>query len=144
MAISVTLPTSGAIHLSKTLISAQTLTSTDTTASYPVAAYSQMTYVFNVTAASGTSPTLDIKVQRKLPDGNWHDLCHLAQITSATTKVAQLPNSPAAGQFAESTAIGASQFFPNGEGLGVDNRLSFTIGGTNPSFTFNVYVEAVR
>ncbi|QNB45842.1 hypothetical protein BR63_05645 [Thermanaerosceptrum fracticalcis] len=68
----------------------------------------------NVKAASGTSPTLDVKVQAKSPEGDWYDLASFTQATAAKK---------------EAKAI---------SGFGQDVRISYTIGGTSPSFTFAV------
>lgn len=68
-------------------------------------------------AASGTSPTLDVKLQGKDPiSGNWFDTGDsFAQLTttgSERVEIAALPDA--------------------------DIRCVYTIGGTSPSFTFSV------
>lgn len=68
----------------------------------------------NITAVSGTAPTLDIKIQSKGPDGQWYD------IESFTQKTATGQDSRAITVFGETL------------------RISYTIGGTTPSFTFAV------
>lgn len=76
----------------------------------------------NVTAASGTSPTLDIKYQTTPDDGTtWFDHTTFTQATTTTTerKVFTVP-------------------------VGVKGRLLYTIGGTTPSFTFSLHLECKR
>lgn len=68
----------------------------------------------DVTEASGTSPTLDVTVQTKDPNGKWYDLVSFAQ------KIA-------VGQEAKAISV-------YGENL----RIAYTVGGTTPSFTFSV------
>lgn len=68
----------------------------------------------DVTAASGTDPTLDVKVQTKDPNGKWYDLVSFTQKTDV-------------GQEAKAVTV-------YGETL----RIAYTIGGTEPSFTFAV------
>lgn len=68
----------------------------------------------DVTAVSGTDPTLDVKVQTKDPNGKWYDLASFAQKT-------------ATGQEAKAITV-----------FGESLRISYTIGGTTPSFTFAV------
>ncbi len=70
----------------------------------------------NVTAASGTSPTLDVKIQVKDPDGEIYDLAN--------------------GAFAQKT--GAGKEAKGIEKFGEDVRVSWAMGGTSPSFTFGV------
>lgn len=71
-----------------------------------------------VTAVSGTSPTLDLKIQ----DG--------ATSTPTTDRV-QLPRITAVGEY--------EAFFRTSQPY---VRYSSTIGGTTPSFTYSVHVTA--
>lgn len=81
----------------------------------------------SVTAASGTSPTLDLKIQDS-PDGGvtWFDVGsgtgagtgNFVQATAATTQVKELT----ARKFARQL------------------RIVGTVGGTSPSFTYAVHV----
>lgn len=79
--------------------------------------------LLTVSAASGTTPTLDVKVQtRESSSGTWRDL-------------------PAQGAFAQKTAAGTEQKVFTGTDRFV--RIVHTIGGTTPSFTFAVTGSAV-
>jgi hypothetical protein len=72
-----------------------------------------------VTAASGTTPTLDVRLETSLDAGTtWSTVGAFAQATAATTK--------------------NKVFGP----LGDLCRWAWTIGGTTPSFTFTVAAEA--
>ncbi len=74
----------------------------------------------NVTAAAGTSPTLDVVIEDTLDGTNWNVL----------------------GTFTQRTAPGREVI--NITGLFTDQlRARWTLGGTTPSFTFSVlgYVE---
>jgi hypothetical protein len=80
-------------------------------------AFNNIALYVNVTAASGTTPTLVVKLQDS-PDGtNWYD------ITGATT--ASLTTT---GAVAVRTTVAC----------GHSIRAVWTIGGTTPSFTFSV------
>ena len=70
-------------------INAATLTSSDTTADMVgLSTLSQATLFLNVTAASGTSPTLDVYVQKKLADAaTYQDIAHFSQITGTAKRV---------------------------------------------------------
>ena len=84
----------------------------------------------NITAASGTTPTLDIKVQRKDPlSDTYYDVVGgaFAQKTGmGSDDLIIYPGITAAANRAVSSAI-ASRW-----------RVVATIGGTTPSFTFSV------
>lgn len=78
----------------------------------------------NVTAASGTTPTLLLTVEDSLDGTAWRGT------TSGSTAVATS---------ASITATGTYWFHVNaGTNFGDRIRLKWTIGGTTPSFTFSV------
>lgn len=79
----------------------------------------QLRLTLDVTAASGTTPTLDVTVQHS-PDGS----------TWATL-----------GTFAQRTAAGSERKIFSGVDRYV--RANHAIGGTAPSFTFSVSGEAL-
>jgi len=73
----------------------------------------------NVTAASGTSPTLDVVVQDTVDGTNWNTIATFVQATAVTREVIRV------------TSAFTDQL-----------RVVGTIGGTNPSFTFGVLTWA--
>lgn len=85
----------------------------------------EATVSVNVTAASGTSPTLTVAFQQQDANGVWYDAGVTASITATGT-----------ARFA--VGPGTANGFP----LGGSQRLSWTIGGVSPSFTFQVSVQA--
>ena len=72
-----------------------------------------------VTAASGTLPTLDVVVQDTVDGTNYNTIATFTQATGATREVIRLTTA-----------------FTN------TLRVSYTVGGTTPSFTFNVITWA--
>lgn len=73
-------------------------------------------FFLDVTAAAGTSPTLDVVVETKDPaSGKWFTIATFTQATGVTS---------------ERVAVT--------ENMGHDVRVSYTIGGTGPDFTFSV------
>lgn len=68
-----------------------------------------------VTAASGTSPTLDVVIEDTLDGVNWNDVGSFTQKTAAGRQVIDIT-------------------VPFSETL----RIRWTIGGTSPSFTFSL------
>jgi hypothetical protein len=75
-----------------------------------------------VTAVSGTSPTLDVKIQHSADGSTWRDLA-----IGLDGSIAQV------GEY----------FIPFETGLRYI-RLAWTIGGTSPSFTFSADLVAGR
>lgn len=76
----------------------------------------------DITAVSGTSPTLDIDIEGYNPAGDdWHVLDSFAQKTGTGTDFKRLT-----------------------EPFSRTLRIAYTIGGTNPSFTFSVAGEFKR
>lgn len=69
----------------------------------------------NVTAASGTSPTLDVVIEDTLDGTNWNVIGTFTQRTAVGRQVIDI------------TALFADQI-----------RVRWTVGGTTPSFTFDV------
>ena len=76
-----------------------------------------ITYVLNCTAASGTSPTLDVTIQESADNSTYYTVASIKQIT--TTGV-------------ERVTVKSDQRY---------RRAVFTTGGTGPSFTCSVYPE---
>lgn len=76
----------------------------------------EMIIIVDVTAVSGTNPTLDIQLQYSPDDVNWYDdeTEYFLQFYGVKDSIAKLTNF---GQYV---------------------RIKYTIAGTDPSFTFSV------
>lgn len=75
----------------------------------------------DVTAVTGTAPTMDIVFQTSPDDGTtWCDHTTLTQITGVSSIAEKLTH------------------------LGTRHRLKITIGGTTPDFTFAAFIEGKR
>lgn len=75
----------------------------------------------HVTAASGTSPTLDARLETKTDTGDWYTVASFPQQTAVVANVGRVFS-----------------------GLGEQCRWAWTIAGTSPSFTFSVDAETER
>lgn len=73
----------------------------------------------NITAASGTVPTLDVVVEDTLDGTNWNTLGSFAQKVTTSREVINITSA-----FADRL------------------RVRWTLGGTTPSFTFAVHMAA--
>lgn len=67
-----------------------------------------------ITAASGTTPTLDVVIQDTIDGTNWDTVSSFTQASSTGREVIRISN--------------FSRYM----------RISYTIGGTTPDFTFSV------
>lgn len=89
----------------------------------------------DVSAASGTTPTLDVKIQAKDKlSGNYIDLTGAAFAQKTTTGTDYLTIYPGIGETANEAI---SDLVPN------TWRAVATIGGTTPDFTFSLSAEYI-
>lgn len=107
-------------------------------------------FYFDVTAASGTSPTLDFAIRRSLDNAtayavNWRT----AQISTAADYELSVLFAPGATSDTDQNygrvglaVTGGVIILP----APVTNKMNliYTIGGTNPSFTFSIYFTPYR
>ena len=100
-----------------TTVPSATVTASGNSTDISVALYNQITCFLDVTAVSGTSPTLDIYVKSKDP------------ISGKYVTI---------GQYAQVTATGTWQLAIDGSVLGSDVQFEWVLGGTSPSFTFSI------
>ncbi len=83
-----------------------------------------------ISAASGTTPTLDIKVQtRDAASDSWFDLTDAAFVQKTTTGADDLTIYPGITPSANESVSNH---------IGREWRVVYTIAGTNPSFTFSL------
>jgi hypothetical protein len=91
------------------------------------ARYEKFIFELVVSAASGTTPTLDVVVQHSIDGGTtWHTLVAFTQKTTTGNEL------KTEAEVEAGTA----------EAYGDCFRVSYTIGGTTPSFTFKVTANA--
>jgi len=98
-------------------------TTNGVSANLPVAGYRELLVEANVTAVSGTTPTLTLAVDSLGADGVWYTLWTSAAVTAVGQTVAHL-------------GVGAA----TNVAFGATVRLRWTMGGTTPSFTFSVSI----
>lgn len=125
------------------LSAAQTTSGTSDTI-VGVGNYTSAQVEVNVTASSGTSPTMTVYVQQLLPDKtNWMDIGATAQFTGGAGKYTlNLASGGDSNQVPTdgSLSAGSTVTTPFTESW----RVKYTIGGTNPSFTFSVSASFVQ
>lgn len=132
--------TSGSRHARKTLEESAAHTSSDNTARFSVDSYTAADIHLSITAVAGTSPTLNVYVQKWLPDlSTWQDVISFTQATAASAQIASFVsagNSVAAVQ-TEALAAGSIKTTL----MGAYWRVRWVIAGTSPSFTFSVSAD---
>jgi hypothetical protein len=115
-------------YMAQTLVASAARTATGTgSAVCGFAKFEKFAVELVVSAASGTTPTLDVTVQHSIDGGaNWYTLTTFTQKTAAGSELKT-----------ESEVEAATA-----EVYGDCFRAIWTIGGTTPSFTFYVKVTA--
>lgn len=95
-------------------------TATGTGTAFNTDGAEELEATLDISAASGTTPTLDVILETTVNGSDWYT----------------------AGSFAQKTGIDndAKAF----DSLGQQCRWKWTIGGTTPSFTFSIAVKAER
>lgn len=96
-------------------------TSSNNSGDLPVDSFSELALDINITAVSGTTPTIQFIMERKGNDNNYYQIYASASINSNQ---------------AISTSLGAGM--AQSVSFGTTARLRWVIGGTTPSFTFSV------
>ena len=102
------------MNVTQPMLSLAARTTSGQSNSYDFSDASECLILVNATVVSGTNPTLDIKVQVSDDNSTWYDHTDLRQIIKA-------------GNYPESITV-----------FGKYVRLSYTIAGTTPSFTFQI------
>lgn len=109
-------------HLFSESESARTATGNTGTQDLPELTH-ELWVVANVTSVSGTSPTLTIQYQQQDANGNWVTVKESAEVTAAAI---------------EQFSVGHSETLVGGGSY----RIRWAIGGSDPSFTFQLSVQA--
>lgn len=93
-------------------------------------------FFLNISAASGTSPTLDVKIQHKDPiSGEFVDVPGASFAQKTATGTDSLTIYPGVAETANRSVSDI---------LGDEVRAVATIGGTTPSFTFSLSFDKVE
>ncbi|MCL8207184.1 MAG: hypothetical protein K6V97_03800 [Actinomycetia bacterium] len=100
-----------------------TLTANGTSGSLAVGTFTELALDIDVTAVSGTSPTLNFVLNRIGPNGNAYQIWAGAQITATGS---------------QSASIGAG--LTTNVSFGATVELVWTVGGTSPSFTVTLSI----
>ena len=91
------------------------LTTTATSAGVAVTNVQSAAFAVNITAVTGTNPTLDVVIQCSVNTTTWHDIYHFERATASTTLI-----------------------MPNLELPCAQIRYVRTVGGSSPSFTMSL------
>lgn len=125
-------------HSRKELVASAARTASDTSELFKhIQNFTSATVCLKVTAKSGTSPTLDVYIQKQLPSGSYTDVAHLTQATDTGEWYVDLVAAGNIASAAQDAAISAGSV--KSCLLGSAWRVKWVLGGTNPSFTFEVH-----
>jgi len=125
-------------YLEKVTLDAQTTAGTNKTGTTfgHLHAFKDGDLAFYITGAAGTSPTLDMFIDTRFDGTNWTNVGALTQITATGTVIAHVSRRQSAGEI--DVAADATAGTIRAIGFGSDLRIRSTIGGTSPSFSWNV------
>ena len=116
-----------------------------------VTGYTSVMFALNVTAESGTTPTLDIYIQQELPvtaSGDvaggvpsgtsvWNDFGHFTQVTTSTgTWFGSVTGGSNANGPIKDAALAAATFLSGP--IGSLWRVKEVVAGTSPSYTYGL------
>ena len=105
--------------------------------------YHAAVFALDVSAVTGTLPTLDVWVQLMMPNDTWSDLVAFARMSGAGTRIATIiplgpPEISEAALSNKGLSLGSVRTFP----LANNMRVVWDIGGTaGQSFTFAVKAD---
>jgi len=131
----------------KTLIASNTVTATGASAAFSIGLADTYTFILNVSAASGTTPTFDAVYQTSLDGGTtyvnipWRH----TQITAAGTNFLTVRLGLGIGEVGAESAVAATGGTLAKPAV-VDvahMKLAYTITATTPSFTFSLTMFAI-
>ena len=129
---------------SKFVVASAAQTSTTTTASITLPLADSYTFIQDVTAASGTSPTLDTALQIS-PDGGttFYSVMRFAQVTTTNQQRITFQPIQGRGEASSQAALAdtGGQVTAN-QPISTIIKFKFTIGGTSPSFTVQIAMFA--
>lgn len=97
------------------------ITSNGNSSDLNVANYSELLIDANITAVAGTTPTLQLFIDRKAADGNYYPIWNSPSIT-------------ATGQASDSIGAGLNK----AQSFAGTVRVRWVLGGTTPSFTLSI------
>src|SRR5512146_762689 len=138
MATIAAIPYANGQVIDETLLASTTQTASSTASGHlPVEGFTQAMLQLKVSAASGTSPTLDLYLQTRLPDASTYtDLAHFVQATTTGSSYVSMVTGGNLAAATSDASLAAATV--NAIAFQGNWRLKWVIGGTNPSFTFSV------
>ena len=131
----------------KTLVASNTVTATGASTAFSLPLADTYSFILNVTAASGTTPTFDAVYQTSIDGGTtyvnipWRH----TQVTAVTTDWLTVRlglGVGEAGTESPAAATGGTLVKPSVVDL-AHMKLAYTITATTPSFTFALYLLAL-
>lgn len=130
----------------RTLYASATKAATFTGATIEVPLAESYTFILDVTAASGTTETLDVAIQVTVDGGTtWYTAARFAQVTTAAViRRLQIQSVMGRGEAGSEAAIAnTGGALASNTAITKKIRHVATIGGTNPSYTYVIYMIAV-
>jgi len=115
-------------------------TGTNTTG---LAGYADADVILDVSAAAGTSPTLDVFLDSRLDGTGYTNIAHFTQITGVGTRVAHMSKRQSAVELDGSADVGAGTVRAIGWADDLRVRTDYSGGTTSPVFDHRVTINLV-
>ena len=107
------------------LYDAETLISSENSAEFPLQNFREGMFYLKTENSGGTTPTLDCKLQTKMPNGDWIDVPNMDAFTQASGNTSEMIDNRVKDNTNNYTYL---------QPLGKIGRFAITIGGTSPTF----------
>ena len=128
-----------------TLVASTTYTATTSSALLTLPLADSYSFILDTTAASGTSPTMDVAIQIN-PDGagtTMYSVLRFAQVTGTNQQRITVQPIQGRGEAGTQAALADTGGAASAnQPLTSKIKVKFTLGGTSPSFTAIVWVVA--
>lgn len=123
------------------LVASTTAASTSNSGALDLPIADTYDFIIECTAASGTTPTLDVAIQSSVDGGTtFYTMYRFAQITTTAKRRLNVQGMMGRGEAGTEASIADTGGALNANAILTRKiRIVWTIGGTNPSFTFVVY-----
>lgn len=127
-----------------TLVASNAISATGSTSAITLPLLDGYAFILNVTAAGGTTETMDMALQVTPDNGTtWFDWARFAQVTTAAILqriiIQPLQGRGEAGSATTITQAGTGAISANAP-LSSKIRFTYTLSGTLPTYTFAIYV----
>lgn len=128
----------------KSIVSSSARTATGNSGTLVLPLGESYLFILDCTASSGTAPTLDVAYQITVDATTYYSVARHAQLVTTGTRYLRIQPTQGRGEAGvEALSANTGGALANNVILTRNYRVIWTIGGTNPSFTFSVLMFVI-